>query len=76
MTKTNELEPKENIDKNEGKKPYESPVFTKYEPLDSVSRMIYYYYFFYSYFTRFGSIYSYFTSHRLKIHLLCIKFRF
>lgn len=46
MTKTNELEPKENIDKNEGKKPYESPVFTKYEPLDSVSRMIYYYYFF------------------------------
>lgn len=46
MTKANELESKENIDKNEEKKPYESPVFTKHEPLDSVSQLVYYYYFF------------------------------
>ena len=46
MTETNKIEPKENTDKSEGKKPYESPVFTKHEPLDSVSQLVYYYYFF------------------------------
>jgi hypothetical protein len=30
--------------KNNEKKPYETPMFTRHEPLDSVSTVYYYYY--------------------------------
>ena len=35
----------ENPEKKDERKPYEPPMMTKHNPLDSVSQVVYYYYF-------------------------------
>jgi len=44
MKENYENEKLETVVKNNEKKPYETPVFSRHDPLDSVSTVTYYYY--------------------------------